>query len=110
MFDALQTDPNRAIPAQQVFDAVRARHADRDGKKSASPAAIAEEAQKTMEFERITVDPAVPHPSKPKVGLLGTPFHRQALHPRASLSGVSPAWTLSCGRVSGEHSQGLPVP
>lgn len=29
VYDALQTDPNRAIPADQVFATLRARHADR---------------------------------------------------------------------------------
>ena len=33
VYDALQADPGRAIPAEQVFAAVRARHADRQGKK-----------------------------------------------------------------------------
>jgi len=29
VYDAMQADPSRAIPAAQVFAAVRARHADR---------------------------------------------------------------------------------
>jgi antitoxin ParD1/3/4 len=33
--DAMQTDPNRAIPAERVFAAVRARHAERRKKRSA---------------------------------------------------------------------------
>lgn len=31
-FDSLQADPSRAIPAQEVFAAVRSRHADRTKK------------------------------------------------------------------------------
>src|SRR5271156_3697268 len=33
VYDAMQTDPGRAIPAEQVFATVRARHADRMRKR-----------------------------------------------------------------------------
>jgi antitoxin ParD1/3/4 len=33
-YDALQTDPSRAIPARQVFKAVRARHQEREARKA----------------------------------------------------------------------------
>lgn len=35
--DAMQGDPGRAIPAAQVFEAIRARHADRVKKKLREP-------------------------------------------------------------------------
>jgi len=35
--DALQSEPGRAIPAEQVFATIRARHADRLKKKSCEP-------------------------------------------------------------------------
>src|ERR1700722_4576811 len=35
--DAMQSDPNRAIPAAQVFATIRARHADRLKKKRREP-------------------------------------------------------------------------
>jgi len=33
-YDALQADPSRAIPASQVFQAVRARHREREARKA----------------------------------------------------------------------------
>ncbi len=33
-YDALQGDPGRAIPANQVFEAVRARHQEREARKA----------------------------------------------------------------------------
>jgi antitoxin ParD1/3/4 len=36
-YDAMQVNPGRAIPADQVFAAVRARHADRQRRKSRDP-------------------------------------------------------------------------
>jgi antitoxin ParD1/3/4 len=35
--DAMQSDPGRAIPAEQVFATIRARHADRVKKKRLEP-------------------------------------------------------------------------
>ena len=37
IFDALQADPGRAIPAERVFATIRARHADRLKKKRREP-------------------------------------------------------------------------
>ena len=33
-YDALQADPSRAVPASQVFAAVRARHQEREARKA----------------------------------------------------------------------------
>jgi len=33
-YDALQADPSRAIPANQVFTALRARHQDREARNA----------------------------------------------------------------------------
>lgn len=35
VYDVMQVDPSRAIPANEVFAAVRSRHADRRKKRSA---------------------------------------------------------------------------
>jgi antitoxin ParD1/3/4 len=37
VFDAMQADPGRAIPGDQVFATIRARHADRLKKKRREP-------------------------------------------------------------------------
>ena len=37
VWDAMQSDPSRAIPADQVFATIRARHADRLKKKPVDP-------------------------------------------------------------------------
>ncbi len=37
VYDTMQADPPRAIPAEQVFAAVRARHADRLKKRRREP-------------------------------------------------------------------------
>jgi antitoxin ParD1/3/4 len=37
VYDAMQSDPGRAVPAEQVFATIRARHADRVKKKRREP-------------------------------------------------------------------------
>jgi antitoxin ParD1/3/4 len=37
VYDTMQADPRRAIPAEQVFATVRARHADRMRKRRRAP-------------------------------------------------------------------------
>lgn len=37
VYDAMEVDPGRAIPAEQVFATVRAHHADRPKKRSREP-------------------------------------------------------------------------
>ena len=37
VFDGMQADPGRAIPAEQVFATIRARHADQLKKKRREP-------------------------------------------------------------------------
>jgi antitoxin ParD1/3/4 len=37
VYDAMQSDPGRALPADQVFATIRARHADRLKKKRREP-------------------------------------------------------------------------